>query len=154
MEVDMPSKHDINRQRKLLIMYRGLLAEYLRQQQEWSRAEIPSFLSTGITVLRGHILEVKGTLRGWRLAVDDHSDDEGINDNLGRKVEHQRNLLKIHRTTLAGYLSQRQQLEPGHITPLVINSIQHSRNEIQRIKAILRGWGVAVDDLPEEEPES
>jgi hypothetical protein len=146
----MPNNHDIDRQHKLLEMYRGLLAEYLRQQQEWSRAEMPPLLSTGITVLRGHILEAKGTLRGWRIAVDDHPDDEGVSDDLGRKVEHQRKLLKIHRTTLVDYLRQREKLEPGHITPLVINSIQHSRNEIQRIKAILRGWGVVVDDLPEE----
>jgi hypothetical protein len=145
--------YDIDRYQKLLAMYRSLLAEYLRQHQQWHRTEVPNFLSTGIDVLRGHIMETKGTLRGWKVEVNDHPSDDGPNDDIGRKVQHQRELLRIHRTTLRAYLAQKAQLEPGQAPPLVLNSIHHARNEIQRIKGILRGYGVAVDDLPEEEIE-
>ncbi len=147
----MPSKYVISRQQKLLDMYRSLLAEYLQQHQQWPRTEVPGFLSAGISMLRDHILGVKGTLRGWRIVVDDHPDDQGPDDDIGAEVEHQRGLLKIRRMNLLTYLQQKEQLEPGQAPPIVIHSIQHSRTEIQRIKAILRGFGVAVDDLPEEE---
>jgi hypothetical protein len=149
----MPRRYSIDRHQKLLIMYRALLAEYLRQHQQWARTEVPGFLSAGISTLRAHILETKAALRGWKVAIDDHPDDQSPDNDIGSAVEHQRNLLRIHRTTLAAYLSQKEQLKLGQAPPIVINSIQHSRSEIQRIKAILRGWGVAVDDLPEEEVE-
>jgi hypothetical protein len=147
----MPSKHDITQHRKLLAMYRDLLAEYLRQQKLWDRTEVPQFLSTGISVIRGHIKNTKGTLRGWKVEIADQPDDEGPRDNLGVEVTHQRELLKIHRTNLEVYLKQRAEYGTKQAPPIVIHSIQHSRDELRRIKAILRGYGVAVDDLPEEQ---
>jgi hypothetical protein len=150
---DMPSHYDIERQQKLLSMYRGLLAEYLRQKQHWERAEVPEFLSTGIQVLRGHILDTKGTLRGWRIETSDHPDDQGPDNDIGREVQHQRKLLKIYRRNLATYVLQRAQLAPDQASPSLVNSIINTRAEIQRIKAILRGFGAAVDDTPEEEIE-
>jgi hypothetical protein len=146
----MPSHYDIERQQKLLAMYRGLLAEYLRQHQQWARTEVPGFLSTGISVLRGHILDTKGTLRGWKIAIDDHPDDQGPDDDVGSEVEHQRTLLKIHRRNLATYLQQAQHFPAGQVPAMVVNSLDHVRGELQRIKAILRGFGVVVDELPGE----
>src|SRR4051794_3605497 len=73
----MPLRYDIDRHTQLLSMYRGLLGEYLQQHQQWPRTEVPEFLSTGISVLRGHILQVKGTLRGWKIEIADHPDDQG-----------------------------------------------------------------------------
>jgi hypothetical protein len=37
--------------------------------------------------------------------------------------------------------------------PTLVNSLHDARSHIQRIKAILRGFGVAVDDRPAEEVE-
>lgn len=149
----MPNHHDIARQQQLLSMYRGLLAEYLRQHQHWPRAEVPGFLSAGIAVLRGHILDVKGTLRGWKIEISDHPDDQGANDDIGSEVEHQRDLLKIHRRNLAHYLHQREQFSAGQAPAIVVHSIELARDEILRAKAILRGFGVAVADLPAEAAE-
>jgi hypothetical protein len=146
----MASHYDIERQQKLLTMYRGLLAENLRQHRQWPRTEVPEFLSVGIARLRGHILETKGTLRGWKIAIDDHPDDQGPDDDIGGEAEHQRKLLKIHRRNLATYLQQAQQFPAGQAPPMIVNSLDHARGELQRIKAILRGFGVVVDDLPGE----
>jgi hypothetical protein len=71
----------IVRRQKLLAMYRSLLAEHLRQRQQWQPTEVPGFLNTGIIVLRGHILKVKGTLRGWGIVVADHPDGEVVTDD-------------------------------------------------------------------------
>jgi len=108
-----PSHDDIDRQQKLLAMYRGLLAKYLQQHQQWPRTEVPGFLSTGISVLRGHILDVKGTLRGWKVEISDHPDDQGPDDDIGAEVQHKRELLQIHRRNLALYLRQQEQFPAG-----------------------------------------
>jgi hypothetical protein len=144
-------KADINYQQKLLSMYRSLLAEYLRQRDLWHRTEIPAFLSRGISVIRGHIVDVKGYLRGWKIAVADHPDDEGPEDNLALEIAGYRDLLKIHRRNLETYLKQQEQFGEGLSPPIIIHSIQDNRSEIQKIKAILRAWDIAVEDLPGEE---
>ncbi len=145
------SHYDIDQHQKLLVMYRSLLAEYLRQHQEWERTEVPGFLSVGITMLRGHILEVKGRLRGWKIEVHDHPDDQGPNDDIGDEVQHQRNLLKIYRRNLATYIQQRQQFPPGQVPATLVNAIEGTQGQVQSIKAILGSFGVMVDDRLEEE---
>jgi hypothetical protein len=149
----MPTTQEINRQKKLLNMYRNLLAEYLQQQKQWEWMEVPEFLRTGIEVLRSHIVNVKGTLRGWKLEISDHPDDQGPNSDIIGDIQHQRELLTIYRRNLATYLENQKQFTTGQAPPMLINSLENTRNEIQRIKGILRGYGVAVDDLPEEEIE-
>jgi hypothetical protein len=146
----MPTQEEILQHRKLLAMYRDLLAEYLRQQKLWDRTEIPAFLSTGISVIRGHIKNTKGTLRGWKVEIADQPDDEGPDDDLASEVAHQRGLLKIQRANVKIYLRQLEQFGPAQAPATVIHSLRHSRSELRRIKAILRGWNIAVDDLPEE----
>jgi hypothetical protein len=150
-EIPMPSNDDIAHHQKLLAMYRGLLAEYLRQRELWDRTQIPDFLRAGIAILRDNIVKLKGLLRGWNVAIDDHPNDEGPNDDLAGQVQHQRNLLKIHRRNLATYLRQQEQFPENQAPIAIVNSIQNTRDEIQRIKAILRGWNVPVDDVPGEE---
>src|SRR5262245_2622675 len=105
----MPNIEEIVYEQKPLAMYRGLLAEYLRQQEIWDRTEIPSFLRVGISTIRRHIMETKGTLRAWKVAVENLPDDEGPDDDLADMVMHQRKLLKIHRDNLAICLKQRDQ---------------------------------------------
>lgn len=66
-------------------------------------------------------------------------------------VDNQRELLDAHRRTLAIYLKQRAQLGSAHAPPGVENGIREARAAIRRIKAVLRGWAVAVDNHPDDE---
>jgi len=149
-----PRQADIARHQKLLAMYRALLAEFLRQRTLWDRTDVPDYLSTGIEVIRMHILDVKGTLRAWKVEVADHADDKGPRDDRARDVKFHRELLDIHRSNLKTYLKQQEHFGVHQVPPIVVQSIQLNRSEIQRIKAILRGWNVPVDDMPEEDDES
>jgi hypothetical protein len=54
--------------------------------------------------------------------------------------------LRIHRANLALYRRQMALLGSAHVTPAVIHGIAEALQNIQRIKQILRGWDVAVDD--------
>jgi len=65
-------------------------------------------------------------------------------------IAHQQNLLQIHRRNLAHYLRQSAQHGATGAPVSVLNGILDTQNEIQRIKAILRGWGVAVEDQPDD----
>src|SRR5437764_25996 len=68
-------------------------------------------------------------------------------------IEAQRELLRVYRRNLALYLQQ--QAEQGgiaYVTPAVANGIVDARAEITQIKAILRGWGQAIDDHPNDMP--
>jgi nucleoside phosphorylase len=66
-------------------------------------------------------------------------------------IAHQQKLLKSHRRTLAVYITQLAILGQAFAPPNVMHGIRESRNQIRRIKAILRGWGVAVEDHPDDE---
>jgi hypothetical protein len=150
-EVTLPGNAKVEYQQKLLAMYRSLLAEHLRQRDLWGRGKILEFLSDGISAIRNDIVDVKGRLRGWKIDVTDHPDDEEPDDDLAAKVQHHRSLLKIYRTNLEIYLKQQEQFGESLAPPMIFHALQNARDEIQRIKAILRGWNVAVEDLPEED---
>ena len=66
------------------------------------------------------------------------------------EISHQQSLLTIHRRTLAHYLSQQATLGAAYIPPGVVNGIWEARNNIQRIKQILRAWNVSVQDHPDD----
>lgn len=66
------------------------------------------------------------------------------------EITHQQNLLAIHRRTLAHYLSQQATLGAAYSPPGVINGISEARSNIRRIKQILRGWNVPVQDHPDD----
>lgn len=60
-------------------------------------------------------------------------------------------LLVAHRRTLAAYLERQAGYGGRFATPVeVLNGISEARDNIVRIKAILRGWSVEVDDLPDD----
>jgi hypothetical protein len=148
----MPDLAEIEYQQKLLSMYRSILAEYLRQYDLWQKKKAPIFLSSKILVIRSYIVDVKGCLRGWKIAIADHPDDEGSDDDRASEVAHYRDLLKVYRQRLPIHLKQQEQFGEHLAPPMVIHELQNARSEIQRIKAILRAWNIAVEDLPEEEP--
>jgi hypothetical protein len=63
------------------------------------------------------------------------------------EVQEQQVLLANHRRTLSVYL--RNQAQMGvHVAPHVVHGMLEAREQIARIKATLRQWGVAVDDHP------
>src|SRR5262245_31938092 len=72
----MPSQDDINHQQELLAIHRRNLAHYLGQQAQLGKAVTPLGILNGILEERANIKRIKGILRGWGVAVDDHPDDE------------------------------------------------------------------------------
>ena len=67
------------------------------------------------------------------------------------EIDQQRRRLEAHRATLAHYLDQVSLLGSAHTPPGVSHGIREARDGIARCKAALRGWGVTVDDHPDDE---
>jgi hypothetical protein len=66
-------------------------------------------------------------------------------------IRHQQSLLEIHRSTLGHSLRQAAAHGGVDFAPAATAySIRSARAEIQRIKGVLHGWGIAVDDLPDD----
>ncbi len=55
--------------------------------------------------------------------------------------------LVAHRAILATLLTQQGTHAAANVPPAVVSGIHEAREEIRRIKAALRGWGVEVEDL-------
>ena len=67
-------------------------------------------------------------------------------------IAQQQQLLATYRRNLAHELSRAAQYGGEPRAPLeVANGIAQARAEIARIKAVLRGWGGVVEDLPDDE---
>ncbi len=49
------------------------------------------------------------------------------------------------------YLKQQEQFGENLAPPVITHGLENARSEIQRIKAILRGWNIVVEDLSAEE---
>jgi hypothetical protein len=64
----------------------------------------------------------------------------------------QSELLVTHRRTLALLLQQHAQFGILYVPPYVVHAIEQTRAEIQRVKAVLLDWGVAVEDHPDDAP--
>ena len=62
----------------------------------------------------------------------------------------QRERLAVHRNTLATLLNQQAIFGSAYAPPVVMAGIREAREAIRRIKVTLRGWGVAVDDGPDD----
>lgn len=71
------------------------------------------------------------------------------------QIEQQQRLLEAHRATLAARLNQQALLGVAHTPPEVVHDVREARVNIERIKDTLRGWGVAIEDQPDDDsPES
>jgi hypothetical protein len=64
------------------------------------------------------------------------------------EISAQQKLLEASRRTLAHYLRQQLVHSTAYTPPAVTHGIYEAREEIRRIKITLRGWGVEVDDHP------
>lgn len=68
-----------------------------------------------------------------------------------RDIAAQHDLLEINRGNLRQLLSQQAQYGgQSHAPTDVINSLERTREEIHRIKGVLRGWHELVEDLPDD----
>src|SRR5262245_40787212 len=67
------------------------------------------------------------------------------------EIEQQRDLLATHRRSLAHLLKQAAQ-HGGEVfaPPQTANGIAEARANIQHVKDVLRGWGVGIDDHPDD----
>ena len=65
-------------------------------------------------------------------------------------IHEQQERLTDHRHTLAHHLKQQAIIGEAHAPPGTSHGIREARTEIARIKAVLRGWGVAVEDHPDD----
>jgi hypothetical protein len=63
-------------------------------------------------------------------------------------IQEQLTLLRLHRRTLAHYLEQRALLGKAYEPPAVAHGIVEGREQIARIKKLLRENGVTVEDEP------
>jgi hypothetical protein len=67
------------------------------------------------------------------------------------EVDSQIELLTVYRRSLSRYLRQQAQLGEAYAPPAVFEGIQEARENIRRIKGILRSWGVKIEDHPNDE---
>src|SRR5262245_27711842 len=58
--------------------------------------------------------------------------------------------LESHRRTLAQLLLQQAKFGNVYVPPHVVNDIANTRENIQRIKSILEGWGISVSNHPDD----
>jgi hypothetical protein len=66
-------------------------------------------------------------------------------------IDHQQSLLKTYRRNLAHLVRQAASFGSEDAAPIhIANSLDDTRANINRIKGILRGWGVTVEDNPDE----
>lgn len=66
-------------------------------------------------------------------------------------IDQQNLLLETHRRTLAHYLRRKSIVGEAYLPPEVAHGIRETRDNIRRVKQILRTWGVAVADHPDDE---
>jgi hypothetical protein len=67
------------------------------------------------------------------------------------EVDGQIELLTVYRRSLSRYLRQQAQLGEAYAPLAVFEGIQEARENIRRIKGILRFWGVNIEDHPNDE---
>jgi hypothetical protein len=67
------------------------------------------------------------------------------------QIAQQQRLLEVYRQTLAHYLGQFAMLGSAYAPPAITHGIREAREEIRHVKAALRGWGVPIEDLPDDQ---
>jgi hypothetical protein len=82
-----------------------------------------------------------------------HREPDELDMPSQEEINQQKELLQAYRITLVHYLQQRAKLGEAYIPPGVSHGIRESRENIKRIKAILRGWNLDIEDHPDDEDE-
>jgi hypothetical protein len=68
------------------------------------------------------------------------------------EILHQQDLLSVHRRSLAQLLKQQAMVGMASADQATGHNIRDARENIQRIKEVLREWAVEVEDLPDDSP--
>lgn len=66
------------------------------------------------------------------------------------EIDDQRELLEAHRKTLSILLEQLARIGKSYAQPALFHDIDEARAGIARCKATLRGWGIMVEDHPDD----
>src|SRR6266508_630681 len=66
------------------------------------------------------------------------------------EIAHKQELLAAHRRRLSHYLSQQAALGAAFVPPGIAEGIREARKDIYHTKLVLRGWGVAVANHPDD----
>jgi hypothetical protein len=74
----MASPEEIKDQQELLTAYRRTLAQYRKQEALNGEAFMPPAVTNGIQEARAEIQQIKSTLCGWGVVIEDHPDDEEL----------------------------------------------------------------------------
>jgi hypothetical protein len=147
----MPNNDEIQVQQKLLTACRHVVAAYLEQSHLWDTQELPELIRDGLSYLQHNIREIKATLRAWNVLVEDLPDDEVPINELADDIVQQRKLLNLHRQMLVIEREQKAQFDERDVPSHLVRTIQERLHAIKRIKAMLHGWNVSVEDLPGED---
>jgi len=67
-----------------------------------------------------------------------------------QEIQNQQELLAAHRQRLFDLLKE-QALDGEYTAPPTLINIADARAKIRRVKTILRDWGIAVEDHPDDE---
>lgn len=81
----MSTKEEVDQQKQRLIIHRQNLAHYLKQMAQSGTTYTRPDVIHGIQEARNGIKNIKATLRGWNIIVEDYPDDE---DNVSSKISH------------------------------------------------------------------
>jgi len=140
-----PSRQDlIPQHQQLLTSWRNILRICVDFQLVLGEKIASPDIATGIVQARSEIGRIKNLLRTWGQDVIDQPEELSIAD--ADTVTHHLKLLSIHRGNLANFLKQQQLYGERDVPPMILNGIANSRQEIQRIKNMLRTWSAPVTD--------
>jgi serine/threonine protein kinase len=92
-----------------------------------------------------------GTVREMWDALQGVVIDMHVMDVSEEEIDQQLQLLETHRRRLKVLLQQEARLGSAFTPPGVITDIGEACAEINRIKVVLRGWGIQVADMPDDE---
>lgn len=146
---------------------RSNLVILLERRDNALRKFIPvSKLNSDIADERYFIRKIKQTLLTFGVSIEDAPEDGIItvpkdvvapNTSSPEDIKPSEEIIEIQKSLLAQYRGNLEYLlikrsEYGFETPIsIVNSIEVSREEVKRVKGILRSWDVQVADNPNDE---
>jgi hypothetical protein len=160
---------EIDHYLELLEAHRNALMSCLIEQAKLG-VFTPVAIINHIADARDNIRRIKRALFSWGVVFQDLPDDNSdamigiqadneqeesirvFSSQRDEEIDQQQKLLVIYRRNLQYYLQQQATLGSMLTPPQISNDIHEARNKIYEIKDTLRGWGVVVQDHPDDEP--
>lgn len=128
----------------LLGSWRVMLRTLLDVQLALPPGQLPHELPVGIARARAEIGQIKARLRAWGHPADDQP---GEQEQAGpQQIEHQLRLLAIYRRNAEQLHTQRSQFAARDLPLHIASGLAEARENIARIEAQLRLWGVPAGE--------